>query len=106
MFALDHLEDALFNTLRQFCNLLRSTVIGKACCRFLSRVWNLLLSLGLTIIGKRWRKWLRKEPFIISCSESQQFLALKGGGSSWRELEDEKGPVSSWKEIEIEDESV
>ena len=104
IFALDHLEDALFNILRRFWNLLRSTVIGKACCRFFSRVWNLLLSLGLTIIGKRWRKWLRKEPFIASCSESQQFLPLKGGVSSWRELEDEKGPVSSWKEIE--DESV
>ena len=102
----DHLEDALFNHLRHFGNFLLSTMIGKTCCKVLRRSWNLLLSLGLTIIGKRWRKWLRKEPFIVSCSESQQFLPLKGGVSSWKEVEDDKGPVTSWKEIELEDESV
>ncbi len=104
IFALDHLEDALFNILRRFWNLLLSTVIGQACCKILSRFWNLLFSLGLTIIGKICRKWLKKKPFMLSCSESQQYLPVKGAVSSWRELEDEKGAVSSWKEIE--DESV
>ncbi|KAK0510211.1 hypothetical protein JMJ35_007605 [Cladonia borealis] len=92
----DHLEDALFNNLRHFWNFLLSTIIGKACCKILRRSWNLF----------RWGQWLRKEPFIVSCSESQQFLPLKGGVSSWKEVEDDKGPITSWKEIELEDESV
>ena len=109
MLALDHLEDALFNNLRRFWNFLLSTVIGKACCTILRQSWNLF----------RWGQWLRKEPFIVSCSESQQFLPLKGGVSSWKEVEDDKGPITtweeveddkgpitSWKEIELEDESV
>ena len=100
IFAVDHLEDALFKMLCRFWNFLKSTIIGTSCCKWLTilkdalsninrRFWDLLFSLGLTIIGKSSCKSLREEPFIVSYSESQQYLPLKGAVSSWRELEDE-----------------
>ena len=89
IFAVDNLEDALFSILRRFWNFLLSTIIGRSCCKILRLFWNLLHSLGLAIIGKSSRRWFKEEPFILSCSESQQYLSVKGAVSSWKEIEDE-----------------